>query len=142
MVQAKANLGDGLHQVRLESRHLVGTRKNPGSAPQIHRVGRSIYRKRVRKIGAVRALFKPHLPRRLAMPLPQTFALHLEIIDVSRVKNQHEARRSYGGDVVREWIEGKTSIAELVHMQRAGRIFGVGYQITKLGSHDRTQCPR
>ena len=87
VIQAKANPGDGLHQVRIQSRHLIRARKNPSPAPQVHIVRCSVYSKRISLIGAIRTLLKPDLPRRQSMPFPQTFALHFEIAGVSRVKD-------------------------------------------------------
>src|SRR5262249_26529307 len=92
---AQPDRGDFLGEVGLQPQYLIRVRSNPGAGLQLHRIPEAHYVVAVHAARPIVALPEMNLPGRLAAPLPEPFATHLEVRDVVGMEDQGEGRQAH-----------------------------------------------
>ena len=112
MVDAEANVRNGIDQVSLQTLDLISVGGKPGAPFQRNRKSRAVPANLVGtdSVWFVFSLTKVKLPRRFSVDGGQPFALHGKIPGVVRMEDEHEGGQTLGGDASGE-IERRRATA-------------------------------
>lgn len=93
MLQPHLDFRNLIRQIGLQTRYLGRIGENPGppAQPQIEEAAPNDHS--ANGITAL-AFFESNLPSRSPAPLPQTFAGHIEVFEVMRMKDEYKGRRT------------------------------------------------